>query len=54
MPYSLLPKDSLDAWLAGGKRIRFEPGQRIIRPDELNQSLFLILSGEIRFIAVWK
>ena len=51
-PYSLLKEDQLCAWIASSKQLFFKPGQKIIRPDELPQSLFLILKGEIRLIAL--
>ena len=52
VPYSLLEKQDLGHWLSGAQQILFKPGQRIIRPDELPKSLFLILKGEIRLIGV--
>ena len=51
-PYSLVEKQLLIDWVNTARKIRFEPGQRIIRPDELPKSLFLILKGEIRLLAI--
>ena len=50
--YSLLEERQLYHWIQEAKQILFKPGQRIIRPDELPKSLFLILKGEIRLLGV--
>ena len=52
IPYSLLEEEQLLDWLTNAKQILFKPGQKIIRPDELPKSLFLIIKGEIRLIAL--
>ena len=51
-PLSLLPKDSAAEWLQSGKLISCSPGQRLIRPDQLNSFVFLVLQGEVRLIAM--
>ena len=52
VPYSLLEEAQLHHWIKEARQILFKPGQRIIRPDELPRSLFLILKGEIRLISL--
>ena len=51
-PFSLLPGDQLQRWLHSCSRVRFQPGERLLRPDELNSSLYLVLKGEVRLIAL--
>ena len=50
-PFSLLPRADLETWIKNSERVRFQPGQRLIRPDELNSSLILVLKGDVRLIA---
>ena len=50
-PFSLLPKLDLEGWIRNSERVRFKPGQRLIRPDELNNGLILVLKGNVRLIA---
>ena len=45
-----MPSD-LAEWLEASNRLRFNPGERLIRPDEINSSVFLILTGTVRLIA---
>ena len=51
-PFSLLAANQLESWFAAGaiRRI-FKPGERLLRPDELNNFVYLVLSGEVRLIA---
>jgi ATP-binding cassette subfamily B protein len=49
-PFSLLAPEQLQAWLSGSRRLRFQPGERLLRPDELSDCLFLVLKGEVRLI----
>ena len=51
-PFSLLPGDQLQRLLHSCSRVRFQPGERLLRPDELNSSLYLVLKGEVRLIAL--
>jgi len=50
-PFSLLPEYNLRSWISNSNRYRFQPGERLIRPDELNSCLYLIIKGEVRLIA---
>ena len=40
----------LTQWLQSGKRLLYSPGDRLIRPDELNSHIYLVLSGTVRLI----
>jgi len=51
-PFSLLSQDELQQWLGRGKRVLFQPGERLLRPDQLSDCLYLVLSGKVRLIAV--
>ena len=51
-PFSLLTPIQLESWFAAGVSRRiFQPGERLLRPDELNNFVYLVLSGEVRLIA---
>jgi HlyB family type I secretion system ABC transporter len=49
-PFSLLAPEQLSSWLAEAQRLRFQPGERLLRPDELSDCLFLVLKGDVRLI----
>lgn len=51
-PFSTLASSELNDWLAEGECIQYSPGERLIRPDELNSKIFLVLEGTVRFIAL--
>ena len=50
-PYSFLTEVEFSLFTEQSKAVRFEPGQPIIRPDELPQKIFLILEGKVRLLA---
>ncbi len=50
-PFSFLGQDQLHQWLLGSKQLRFRPGERLLRPDELSSGIYLVLKGEVRLIA---
>ena len=51
-PFSLLTPIQLESWFAAGLSRRiFQPVERLLRPDELNNFVYLVLSGEVRLIA---
>ena len=50
-PFSSLDSSDLLAWLQSGKRLRYTPGERLIRPDEINSGILLILKGSVRLLA---
>ena len=45
-------KSDLIAWVESAERLRYSPGERLTRPDEINSSVFLVLTGSVRLIAV--
>ncbi len=51
-PYSLLPPEKLREWINEGNQQTFRPGQRLIRPDELTDKIYLVLRGEVRLLAL--
>ena len=51
-PFSLLSPDKISAWLSTGQSRFFKPGQKLVRPNELGDSVFLIVKGTIRLIVV--
>ncbi len=50
-PYSYLSDQDFSSLTADSKVLRFEPGQIILRPDELPSSVFLIFEGSVRLLA---
>ncbi len=49
-PFSLLPPEQLLEWCKDSSTKKFKPGQKLIRPDELGDSIFLIVKGSVRLI----
>jgi len=49
-PFSLLAEDRLQRWLNDAKILSFQPGERLLRPDELSAYLYLVLKGDVRLI----
>ena len=49
-PFSLLSDHQLSHWLQDTALLRFNPGERLLRPDELSSCLYLVLQGEVRLI----
>ena len=52
VPYSYLTDQQNEAWLGEAKIVKFQQGQSIYRPDEIYDSLYLILSGQVRLLAI--
>ena len=50
-PFSLLPPERFRGWIQNSKRVRFETGDQLIRPDELYSDTILVLKGDVRLIA---
>ena len=50
-PFSTLTGAELEEWFKSAEKIRYSPGQRLIRPDELNERIYLIVKGEVRLLA---
>ena len=51
-PFSSLISSELNDWLAVGECLQYSPGERLLRPDELNSNILLVLEGTIRLIAL--
>ena len=49
-PFNLLPSDECTKWLSAGKLISLVPGQTLISPNQLQDRLYLIISGSIRLL----
>lgn len=49
-PFSLLPAELRDTWFGGGKLLRYQPGQYLLRPDELPERILLVLQGQVRLL----
>ena len=50
-PYSYLSEQEFAFLTAESKIIRFEPGQILLRPDELPATVFLVYEGSVRLLA---
>jgi hypothetical protein len=49
-PFALVPEPQRTAWLDRCTLVRFNPGQYLLRPDELPESVFLVLQGQVRLL----
>ena len=49
-PFSLIDEQSLEAWLQNAKLLTFRPGERILRPDEISDAIFLVIRGQVRIL----
>ena len=49
-PFSLIDEQSLEAWLENAKLLTFRPGERILRPDEISDAIFLVIRGQVRIL----
>ena len=50
-PYTLLSKLQFNSLFEDFKFVKFQPGQVLLRPDELPQRLLFVLSGKVRLLA---
>ena len=50
-PFSLLDEETLCSWISDSKIEDKLPGENILRTDEINNNIYLVLQGEIRLIA---
>ena len=50
-PYSILSSDEFNLLFDDSKLVKYEPGQIILRPDELPSRLSLVVQGSIRLLA---
>ena len=49
-PFALLDEEEFEKWIAASEILDKEPGEKILRADEMNSNLYLVLQGEIRLI----
>ena len=50
LPFSLLEPIQLESWLQESTLANFKVGQRLLRPDEINSHLYLVVKGTIRLV----
>ena len=50
-PFALLPESLADAWLSQAKLIRLMPGQQLISRTQLQDRIYLVVRGLMRFLA---
>ena len=50
-PFSLLDEETLCSWISDSRIEDKLPGENILRTDEINNNIYLVLQGEIRLIA---
>ena len=50
-PFSLLPPSDLELWVNSSEIAEYSPGERLVRPDEFNSKIFLVLSGQVRLLS---
>ena len=50
-PFCYIDNKSLQNWLLESRLLEFSPGERVLRPDELNSSVYVAISGYSRLIA---
>ena len=46
-----LSEEELASWYGSSRVLYFKPGERIIRPDEVNENVFFVLQGSVRCLA---
>ena len=51
-PFSFLTDAHFSSWFEDSKLINLSIGERLLRPDEMNKSLFVVLSGSLRKIGI--
>ena len=50
-PFSLLNEEEQSAWFSDASLAQTKTGGRILRPDQINSSIYLLLTGQIRLLA---
>ena len=51
-PFSFLTDAQFSSWFQDSKLINLSIGERLLRPDEMNKSLFVVLNGSLRKIGI--
>ena len=50
-PFSLLPPDDLNRWLGQAKLLKMRPGQQLLKPNQLQNRIYLVMRGTVRLLA---
>jgi len=50
-PFALLLEKDADAWLSQAKLIQLKPGQQLLSPNQLQDRIYLVVRGQVRFLA---
>ena len=50
-PFALLSDSAAGAWLSQAKLIQLRPGQKLISPTQLQDRIYLVVRGLMRFLA---
>ena len=50
IPFVFLDSDYVDTWFDEAKLLQLEPGQTLISPKQLQDRIFLVISGQVRFL----
>ena len=50
-PFSFLPTQKLELWLEHASLRNYGPGQRILRPDEVNSHIYFVVDGKVRVLS---
>ena len=50
-PFSLLAPDDLNRWLGQAKLLKMRPGQQLLKPNQLQNRIYLVMRGTVRFLA---
>ena len=51
-PFDLLKQDSVNSLFAESKLVQLEPGQTLIAPQQLQERIYLVVSGKVRLLAL--
>ena len=49
-PFNLVNHSDLSDWLSSGKLIKVEPGQTLIARNQLQDRVYLLISGSVRLL----
>ena len=50
-PFSSIPSDALRFLVSNSTFRKFDPGQRILRPDEVNPYIYIVVEGDVRVLS---
>ena len=49
-PFSLLSPDDLNRWLGRAKLLKMRPGQQLLKPNQLQNRIYLVMRGTVRLL----